>query len=177
VGRDGEGADGKSAPFPTAPSRVACLPEYFMYCNYLKRLGTRQNGANKRLKLMLHDWKRCSSLHFFKQSKDVMHNEGMINSISYFSPNLINCWQTVFQVRAYFGCAVEPWHCPFNCNGRDPHEIRKKGCNLPVKNACKSTNMLQLLKFSFCFYQIFHEYSVTNCMFFVFWIATIATFW
>jgi hypothetical protein len=29
-------------PFPTAPSRVACLPEYFMYCNYLKRLGTRQ---------------------------------------------------------------------------------------------------------------------------------------
>jgi hypothetical protein len=30
------------APFPTAPSRVACLPEYFMYCNYLKRLGTRQ---------------------------------------------------------------------------------------------------------------------------------------
>jgi hypothetical protein len=33
-----EGADGKSA---TAPSRVACLPEYFMYYNYLKR--TRQN--------------------------------------------------------------------------------------------------------------------------------------
>jgi hypothetical protein len=30
------------APFPTAPLRVACLPEYFMYCNYLKRLGTRQ---------------------------------------------------------------------------------------------------------------------------------------
>ena len=30
------------APFPTAPSRVAYLPEYFMYCNYLKRLGTRQ---------------------------------------------------------------------------------------------------------------------------------------
>ena len=30
------------APFPTVPSRVACLPEYFMYCNYLKRLGTRQ---------------------------------------------------------------------------------------------------------------------------------------
>ena len=30
------------APFPTAPSRVACLPEYFMYCNNLKRLGTRQ---------------------------------------------------------------------------------------------------------------------------------------
>jgi hypothetical protein len=27
--------------FPTAPSRVACLPEYFMYYNYLKRLGTR----------------------------------------------------------------------------------------------------------------------------------------
>jgi hypothetical protein len=27
-----------------------------------------------------------------------------------------------------------------------------------AKNACKSTNMLQLLKFSFCFYQIFHEY-------------------
>jgi hypothetical protein len=27
---------------PTAPSRVACLPEYFMYYNYLKRLGTRQ---------------------------------------------------------------------------------------------------------------------------------------
>jgi hypothetical protein len=36
VGRDGEGADGKSAlsqhaPFPTAPSRVACLPEYFKW--------------------------------------------------------------------------------------------------------------------------------------------------
>jgi hypothetical protein len=39
----GEGADGKSAlPFPTAPSRVDCLPGYFMYYNYLKRLGTRQ---------------------------------------------------------------------------------------------------------------------------------------
>ncbi len=37
-----------------------------------------------------------------KQNKDVLHNEGIINSISYFSPNLINCWQTVFQVRAYF---------------------------------------------------------------------------
>jgi hypothetical protein len=35
------------APFPTAPSRVACLPEYFMYCNYLKRLGTRQSQASK----------------------------------------------------------------------------------------------------------------------------------
>jgi hypothetical protein len=32
----------KHASFPTAHSRVACLPEYFMYCNYLKRLGTRQ---------------------------------------------------------------------------------------------------------------------------------------
>jgi hypothetical protein len=30
------------ASFPTAPLRVACLPEYFMYYNYLKRLGTRQ---------------------------------------------------------------------------------------------------------------------------------------
>jgi hypothetical protein len=30
------------APFPKAPPRVARLPEYFMYCNYLKRLGTRQ---------------------------------------------------------------------------------------------------------------------------------------
>jgi hypothetical protein len=28
-----------------SPSRVACLPEYFMYCNYLKRLGTRQIHA------------------------------------------------------------------------------------------------------------------------------------
>jgi hypothetical protein len=66
------------------------------------------NGAKKRLKLMLHDWKICSSLQFLKQSKDVLHNEGIINSISYFTPNLINCWQTVFQVRAYFGWAVEP---------------------------------------------------------------------
>jgi hypothetical protein len=71
------------------------------------------NGAKKRLKLMLHDWKRRGNLQFLKQSKDVLHNEGIINSISYFTPNLINCWQTVFQVRAYFGCAVEPWHCPF----------------------------------------------------------------
>jgi hypothetical protein len=71
------------------------------------------NGAKKRLKLMLHDWKRCSSLQFLKQSKDVLHNEGIINGISYFTPNLINCWQTVFQVGTYFGCAVEPWHCPF----------------------------------------------------------------
>jgi hypothetical protein len=29
----GEMAKGLMA-FPTAPSRVACLPEYFMYCNY-----------------------------------------------------------------------------------------------------------------------------------------------
>jgi hypothetical protein len=36
-------------------------------------------------------------------------------------------------------------------------EYVKEGCNTPVKNACKSTNMLQLLKFS---------------MFFVFGIAT-----
>jgi hypothetical protein len=72
------------------------------------------NGAKKRLKLVLHDWKRCSSLQFLKPSMDVLHNERIINSISYFTPNLINCWQTVFQVRAYFGCAVEPWHCPFN---------------------------------------------------------------
>ena len=37
-------------------------------------------------------------------------------------------------------------------------EYVKEGCNTPVKNACKSTNMLQILKFSFYFYQIFHEY-------------------
>jgi hypothetical protein len=31
------------ASFPTVPSRVACcLPEYFMYYNYLKSLGARQ---------------------------------------------------------------------------------------------------------------------------------------
>jgi hypothetical protein len=71
------------------------------------------NGAKKRLKLMLHDWKRCSSLQFLKQSKAILHNEGIIISILYFTPNLINCWQTVFQVCAYFWCAVEPWHCPF----------------------------------------------------------------
>jgi hypothetical protein len=33
----------QDAPFPTASLRVACLPEYFMYYNYLKRLGTRQD--------------------------------------------------------------------------------------------------------------------------------------
>ena len=49
-----------------------------------------------------HDWKRCSSLKFLKQSKDVLRNEWIINSISYFTSNLINCLQTVFQVRAYF---------------------------------------------------------------------------
>jgi CTP:phosphocholine cytidylyltransferase-like protein len=48
------------------------------------------NGAKKRLKLMLHDWKRFNNLQFLKQSKDVLHNEGIINSISYFTPNLIN---------------------------------------------------------------------------------------
>jgi hypothetical protein len=37
-------------------------------------------------------------------------------------------------------------------------EYVKEGCNTPVKNACKSTNMLQLLKFSFRFYRILHEY-------------------
>jgi hypothetical protein len=36
-------------------------------------------------------------------------------------------------------------------------EYVKEGCNTPVKNACKSTNMLQLLKLSSCFYQICHE--------------------
>ena len=49
-----------------------------------------------------HDWKRCSTLKFLKQSKDVLRNEWIINSISYFTSNLINCLQTVFQVRAYF---------------------------------------------------------------------------
>jgi hypothetical protein len=47
-----------------------------------------------------------------------------------------------------------------------------KGCNTPVKNACKSTNMLQLLKFSICFYQIFHEYRTYRShksYFFCFW--------
>ena len=39
---DDRRAKGLMEPFPTAPSRVACLPEYFMYYNYLKRLGTRQ---------------------------------------------------------------------------------------------------------------------------------------
>jgi hypothetical protein len=34
-------------------------------------------------------------------------------------------------------------------------EYVKEGCNTPVKNACKSTNMLRLLKFSFCFYTKF----------------------
>jgi hypothetical protein len=50
-----------------------------------------------------------------------------------------------------------------------------KGCNTPVKNACKSTNMLQLLKFSFCFYQIsmnIEHIVLTNRIFFVFGIAT-----
>jgi hypothetical protein len=50
-------------------------------------------------------------------------------------------------------------------------EYVKEGCNTPVKNACKSTNMLQLLKFSFCSYQIFHEYRtyfVLTNSFFVF---------
>ena len=47
--------------------------------------------------------KDAAAFNFLKQSKDVLHNEGIINSISYFTPN-----QTVFQVRAYFGCAVEP---------------------------------------------------------------------
>jgi hypothetical protein len=43
----------------------------------------KKNGAKKRLKLMLHDWKRrgkrCSSLQFLKQGKDVLRNEGIIN--------------------------------------------------------------------------------------------------
>ena len=72
------------------------------------------NGAKKRLKLMLHDWKKI-----LKQGKDVLHNEGIINSISYFIPILINCWQTVFQVRAYFRCAVEPWLKVILRNSRD----------------------------------------------------------
>jgi hypothetical protein len=38
------------------------------------------DGAKKRLKLMLHDWKKYNSLQFLKQSKDVLHN------ISYFTP-------------------------------------------------------------------------------------------
>jgi hypothetical protein len=37
--------DPQHASFPTAPSRVACLPKYFMYYNYLKRLSTRQVGV------------------------------------------------------------------------------------------------------------------------------------
>jgi hypothetical protein len=40
-----------------------------------------------------HDWKRCSSLQFLKQSKDVLRNEWIINSISYFTSNLIVCRQ------------------------------------------------------------------------------------
>jgi hypothetical protein len=72
-----------------------------IYCKRIKGAVSRRrlaklNGTKKRLKLMLHDWKRCSCLQCLKQSKDVMHNGGIINSISYITPNLINCWQTVF---------------------------------------------------------------------------------
>jgi hypothetical protein len=56
-------------------------------------------------------------------------------------------------------------------------EYVKEDCNTPVKNACKSTNMLQLLKFLFCFCQIsmnIEHIVLSNRMFFVFGIAT---FW
>jgi hypothetical protein len=54
-------------------------------------------------------------------------------------------------------------------------EYVKEGCNTPVKNACKSTNMLQLLKFSFCFYQVFHEYRTYRS--YKSYVFGIATFW
>jgi hypothetical protein len=47
-------------------------------------------------------------------------------------------------------------------------EYVKEGCNTPVKNACKSWCFS---KFSFCSYQIFHEYRtyfVLTNSFFVF---------
>ena len=43
-----------------------------------------------------------------------------------------------------------------NCGLGELHmEYVKEDCNTLVKNACKSTNMLELLKFSFCFYHNF----------------------
>ena len=53
----------------------------------------------------------------------------------------------------------------------------KEGCNTSVKNACKSTNMLHLLKFSFCFYQICHEYRTYRSYKSFFFVFGIATFW
>ena len=54
-------------------------------------------------------------------------------------------------------------------------EYVKEGCNTPVKNACKSTNMLQLLNFhsvSTKFSMNIEHIVLTNRMFFVFGIAT-----
>ena len=45
---------------------------------------------------------KFAAVALLKQSKDVLRNEWIINSISYFTSNLINCLQTVFQDRAYF---------------------------------------------------------------------------
>ena len=92
---------------------------------------------------MLHDWIRCSSFQYLKQSKDVPHNEGIINRVSYFTHNLINCWQTIFQVCAYSGCTVAPWHCPYNYCRID---MVLGDFNLNYLNATHSQPLISLLE-------------------------------
>ena len=57
------------------------------------------------LKIVIHVYKRKNSTKTLTTVEDVNN----FDTISKFEPsvyNLINCWQTLIQVRAYFGCAV-----------------------------------------------------------------------
>jgi hypothetical protein len=76
--------------------------------------------------------------------------------------NELYCYSNDFQITIYS-----------ILTGMGELHMKYVGCNTPVKNACKSTNMLELLKFSFCFYQICHEYrTYGSYKSFVYGIAT-----
>ena len=89
------------------------------------------------------------------------YNEGIINSISYFTPNLINCWQTVFQVRDPLICKLFEWKAK-------NHQLKQLLANFLLCFECKcNVSVRDFLvsddKFPTCLFTVlFLKYSRTS---------------